>query len=431
MPPNRDLPAQVLEQAQRSGVELAEVYQMRAHSQIACFDANALKQLEHLESEGIALRVWKDHKPGLAVAQGAFDIETLVRQAIALSQLNTPQEIQLSRQRLHDPSLNRGHAVSAEQLVEWGKDAIAELTTLNPAFSCSVECECESESIYLLNSAGMECGYTDITLSTFLSAEWVRDYDFLCIEASQIQREHLDLQTILRTIEERLDWANVQVSPPTGAVPVLLTQRATAILWTTVQAALNAKQVIEGASPWTHQLSQRVVSPQLTLTQLPSIGPYSCPFDDEGVQSRPLEFIEQGQLQMFYTDQITGNILGSGSTGNGFRPNLNCYPTPELINLRIEPGHYSFSQMIETIEDGMIVDQVLGEHHSITGDLLINIDLGYRIKHGRVVGRVKDAMLVGNVYEGLKHIQAIGNDNQWNDIYYTPSMVMGGFSITS
>jgi PmbA protein len=88
------------------------------------------------------------------------------------------------------------------------------------------------------------------------------------------------------------------------------------MLWGTVQAALNGKQVVERASPWSDRLGQIVTSADLTLSQEPDAGPFSCPFDDEGTPTRSITFIRDGVLQLFYTDRTIGRILGSGTTGN-------------------------------------------------------------------------------------------------------------------
>jgi PmbA protein len=174
-----------------------------------------------------------------------------------------------------------------------------------------------------------------------------------------------------------------------------------------------------------------ILSPELTLTQRPNVGPFSCPFDDEGMPSHHLEFVKNGQLQAYFTDQKHGLILGVGSTGNGFRPNLHSYPVPELINLVVNPGAYSFEEMVQQMDDGLIVDQVLGETRRISGDLSFNVDLGYRVQKGEILGRVKDTLITGNVYKALNQVIALGNDHQWNDIYYSPSLLVSGFSIVA
>lgn len=414
-----------------ANVEAAEVYELRTSAHTACFEANHLKRLEHLESGGMALRVWNQHRPGLAVAHGPFDQDTLVAQAIALSELHPPQDYPLSASVMQPAQLDRGLAVPAEQLIRWGHDSIDRILDAHADCSCSAEYECETEYVHLINSAGMECRYTDITLRGLLTAEKIKGQDFLCIEADQVQRNQLNPEALIELIEQRLAWAAERVPAPQGAVPVLFTPRAADTLWATLQAALNAQKIIEGVSPWSDRLGASVISPQLTLSQIPSLGPYSCPFDDEGQATQTLELVHQGELQLFYTDLRTGQLLGSGTTGNGFRPTLNQYPHPELINLVVQPGSKSFSEIIGALSDGILVDQVLGDNSRIGGDLSINVDLGYRIRQGKITGRVKDVMISGNTYQALQQVLMLGNDHQWNNIFYSPSILVGGLSVTA
>ena len=90
------IPEQLLDLAQQAGAEAAEVYQSRSRSHPVYFEANRVKQLESVESSGIALRLWKDGRPGVAVGEGPVALQGLVDRAIALSTLNEPEDIELT-----------------------------------------------------------------------------------------------------------------------------------------------------------------------------------------------------------------------------------------------------------------------------------------------------------------------------------------------
>ncbi len=210
---------------------------------------------------------------------------------------------------------------------------------------------------------------------------------------------------------------------------MLFTANAATLLWDTVMMALNGKQVLEKSSPWSDRKGERVISPLLTMSQQPSIEPYSCPFDDEGTATQNLNLITQGRLDNFYCDRFVGRELGLGTTGNGFRPSLGSYPTPSLVNVIFEPGNGSLKDLITQLDNGIIVDQILGSGADISGDFSINVDLGYRVTNGEVVGRVKDTAIAGNVYNVLKEIVALGNDLSWNGSCYTPSVIVEGLSV--
>ncbi len=423
------LAEQLLDLALRSGAEAAEVYESQSLSRPVFFEANRLKQLETSQAEGIALRLWRDGRPGLAVAYGPVDATALVERAIALSQLGEPETIELSPANPKQyPDLGVG--VPVEQLVEWGREAIALVREQYPEALCTADWECDVETTRLINSNGLDCGYTDTTLSCYMAAEWIRGDDFLSVADGQTERGILDPVSLAQQIVQRLDWAQRNTAPPVGKVPVLFTAKAADMLWGTVQSAMNGKQVIERASPWSDRLGEPVMDSRLTLSQHPDIGPFSCPFDDEGSPTQPITFVKEGALQLFYTDRTIGRALSSGTTGNGFRPGLGSYPTPGLFNLIVEPGFKPLESLLETIEDGIIVDQMLGGGAGISGEFSINVDLGYRVRRGEVIGRVKDTMVAGNVYTALRNLIELGGDAEWNGSCYTPSVVVGGLSVT-
>ncbi|HEY9688972.1 MAG TPA: DNA gyrase modulator, partial [Coleofasciculaceae cyanobacterium] len=124
-------PEQLLDLAQQAGAEAAEVYQSQSLSRPVSFEANRLKQIESAQAAGTALRLWKNGRPGLAVAYGPVDAQALVDRAIALSALNDPEEVELAAAAAKVyPDL--GESVTVAQLIEWGKSGIAHIRDRYP-----------------------------------------------------------------------------------------------------------------------------------------------------------------------------------------------------------------------------------------------------------------------------------------------------------
>ncbi len=419
----------LLEEAQRSGAEAAEVLQSRSHCAGVFFEANRLKELQNSESEGTALRVWRDGRPGIAVAYGPVNPQVLVERALSLSELNQAETISLT-QGSKIAYADDGQAVPVEQLLRWGEEAILQAREVHPEVLCTLDCDCELETTLLVNSLGLDVRHQDTTLHLAMSVDWVRGDDFLTVSDGLSSREDLDPTAIANQIIQRLDWAQENVEPCTGRVPILFTSKAADMLWGTLHAALNGKRVLEGSSPWSEYKGSQVTHEAITIYQAPDIGPFSCPFDDEGTPTQHLVFIQDGVLENFYSDRTTGRLLGQETTGNGFRPGLGSYPTPGLFNWLVKPGEHSFMDLVAQLEDAIIVDQILGGGAGISGDFSVNVDLGYRVKKGQIIGRVKDTMVAGNVYTALKHLMQLGADAEWNGFCYTPSLIVDGLSVT-
>lgn len=412
----------------RRGASHAEVYQVTSQSRPIFFEGNRLKQLESSSSEGTALRLWLDNRPGLAVAYGIFEPEQLVDKAIALSQLNEVETIELAEAKTENH-----HGVNIpferEKLIAIGNQAIAYLREEYPELICSAELEWEQESTTLINSQGFYGHYSETSLSYYLGAELIRGEDFLGIYDGEYTKDKINLDPILERIIRSLDYAKQNVTPPTGATPVLFTANAATLLWGTVSAALNGKRIWEGSSPWCDRRDRVVTSELLTISQQPDKQPYDCPFDDEGTTTQTLNLIDRGILSQFYSDRAIARELDISATGNGFRPDLDSYPTPALVNLIIEPGTATFSDLISQLNNGIIVDRILGGGADISGDFSINVDLGYRVENGKITGRIKDTAIAGNVYKILKQIVALGSDSAWNGSCHTPSLIVAELSV--
>lgn len=422
-----DLPEQLLDEAIARGAQAVEVYQSSSFDRPAVFEGNRLKQVETIQAEGVSLRLWKDGRPGVAVGYGPVEPTVLIEKALAVSQLNQPETPRLASGEQKDFD-SLGQSVSVEQLIDQGWAAIAHIKAHFPEAVCEAELSCTTETTRLINSKGIDYRHRDTTLGGYLNAELVGQDDFLSVGDGVIGRDRIDVIATANSIIERMSWAQQTVPPIKGQVPVIFTAKAAGLLWATLRSALNGKNIKEGTSPWEDKWGDRVVSPAITLRQDPQIGPYSCPFDDEGILTQPIVFVEEGVVKNWYTDLATGlstDIPGvNGSSGNGIRPGLGAYPIPELINLLVTAGDLSWEALISQQTEAIIVDQIMGEGGDITGNLSVNLELGYRVSGGKVIGRVKDTMVAGNTYTALKNLIALGSDLQWSGSTYTPTVIV-------
>ena len=67
--------------------------------------------------------------------------------------------------------------------------------------------------------------------------------------------------------------------------------------------------------------------------------------------------------------------------------------------------------MMESLEDGLLLEGVLGlgQGNVLSGTFSNPLGTAFKIEKGKLVGRVKDGTLSGNVYEDLRKIAAIGS----------------------
>jgi len=82
--------------------------------------------------------------------------------------------------------------------------------------------------------------------------------------------------------------------------------------------------------------------------------------------------------------------------------------------------------MLAGIEDGLYIKSLLGfgQSNIDNGDFSCNVALGFRIRHGELVGRVKNTMIAGNLYECLSRGVRLSSDR--DPILRMPHAVLQG-----
>ncbi|MEO1134066.1 MAG: TldD/PmbA family protein [Cyanobacteria bacterium J06639_1] len=436
---------QLLTLARQHGASDAEVYATGSRSQLVTFEGNRLKQLETISAEGVGLRLWRNGRCGLAVAYGAFDPKTLVDKAIALSQLGEAAPVLLaetSPETWKLPVLQP----SVESMVEQGEATIASLRDRYPDTICSGEWSLDFDTTRLLNTRGVDCHFSDSSLSASVGVEWVRGDDFLEVGIDETVSPRPSVLNVslhpdrwTEAIALRLDWATRTLTPPSGTYPVIFTPNAATVLLETAISASNGRHVLQKTSPWTDKLGQQVVSPLLTAIQKPPFGPFGTPFDDEGIPCQEAIAIDRGHLKSISCDLRTARALDMPATGNGYRSGLGSYPHPGLINLVLPEATTRFEELLRTCDRGLVVDQILGSGGGLAGDFSFNVDLGYWFEAGEIVGRVKDTLVAGNAYAALNDIAGFGcaplalpetGGREWAGSIFTPAIAISSLSIT-
>ena len=198
--------------------------------------------------------------------------------------------------------------------------------------------------------------------------------------------------------------------------------------------AFNGKAVLEGASPLRDKLGKQVFDKKLSLWDDATVayGVGSYPFDDEGVPSQRLPLVTNGVIANFLYDLQTAALAGTRSTGNGRR--AGGFPSPSISSIILGESNVSFQAMVKDMKEGLIVDEVMGagQGNLLGGDFGGNVLLGYKVQNGEIVGRVKDTMIAGNIYQVLKELLGVGQETRWvGGILQTPPLYCSGVSVST
>ena len=430
---------EVLHSAQRVA-EQSEVFSVSSRGTSVLFEANRLKQIETKESSSIALRIFKDGRVGFATASGVDGIESLLDMAVETSQFGNPANFQFSPSEAYpqvsifDPSVEE---IPMEQMLEIGKELIAKVTSHTPDILCDVEVTKATSSMRIVNSQGGEASYDKTFLILSLEGVVIEDTDMLFVgDGESLCRLSPGVDMLADRVIRQLEWAKEKATVSTKLLPVIFTPHGVAsALLTPIALAFNGKTVLEGASPLKNRLGEQVFDKKLTLwddaTIAYGVGSYPC--DDEGTPSQRLPLIDDGKVSSFLYDLQTAASADTRSTGNGRRMG-GSPPRPAISSLIIGGGGLSFKDMVEDVKEGLIVEQLIGadQGNLLAGDFGGNILLGYKVENGEIVGRVKDVMISGNIYQVLRELLGIGRELRWVEgILQTPPLYCPRVSVAA
>ncbi len=393
-----------------------------------------------MQRGSVALRIIQNGKIGYATTTELDNRQELINMAVETARFGMPARFEFPSITNY-PSIEVFDAnvssVPIETMIKLGEELIATIKSHTPDIICEAGVDKADASVRIINSRGGEANYRESIFSLGIEGSLIRGTDMLFVGDSETSCQPLtESNKVAGVVLQQLEFAKNQTSVPGKLLPVVFTPRGVAsALITPLMIAFNGKMVLEGASPLGNRLGEPVFNPKLWLRDDPTIAyrPQSRPCDDEGIPSQRTSLIEGGKVAHFLYDLQTAALAHTQSTGNGNRSGGGL-PSPSATAFVIAPGTATFDEMVSDIKEGLVIEQLMGAEQGniLSGDFSGNVLLGYKVEGGKIVGRVKDTMVAGNVYQLLKEITAIGSDDQWvGSSVKTPSLYLPSLSVAS
>jgi len=429
---------EILELASQA-TEQAEVFAVSAEETPVQFEANRLKHIQSKQTSSISLRLIKDGRIGFASSNKVDAGPELVDMALETARFgqvagfDLPRIKELPAVDIYDAAVAK---VPLSEMVRLGQQLIDSVRKASPEIICEAGVTKQTLSVKLMNSKGGRAEYQKSLFSLGVEGTLIRGSDMLFVgDSISSSRPVLDTAGVINTTLTQLERARNTAKLASKKMPVIFTPQGVASAFVHgLMTAFNGKIVLEGASPLGDKLGKQVFDKRLSLADDATLAyrPTSRPCDDEGVASRRIPLIEEGKVSAFLYDLKTAARAGAQSTGSGGRGG--GLPGPSPSALVFSAGDATFEDMVADIKEGLIVEYLMGasQGNVLGGDFSGNVLLGYKIESGKIVGRVKDTMVSGNIYEVLKEVAAIGSDSRWvGGALNTPSIYCPALSVAS
>ncbi|MGC9529890.1 MAG: TldD/PmbA family protein [Candidatus Bipolaricaulaceae bacterium] len=388
-------------------------------------------EIERVASQAVlgrALRVISNGKLGFASTAGE-EADGLVKAALAsaahgdAAPFSFPTPASPNPVEVLDPQVE---STTVDELVTWGEQAVHAVGEAFPEVIVDVSLAKGTQDVRLANTAGGELRERRSYLTMSLEAQWIREGDIYLVWQSRAVRRRADLdpERLTASLLRYLRWGERVAVPPARTPPVVFTPQGATVLLLPLLMGFSGLSVHMGTSPLQGKLGQQVFHPSLTLTDEGGrpFAPGSRSFDDEGLPVGTLPLVEAGVARNFFYDLRTAALAGAEPTGNGTRSGLlrgggfRTPPSPGPRNIVLQPEEGSLEDFVADISEGMVVAGVLGlgQGNVASGAFSNNVGVGFAVRDGKVVGRVKGTMIAGNAYQVLRDgLKQIGGEPEW------------------
>lgn len=413
-----------------------ELFQIKNYRLKVNFDNNKFKSIEEGETSGVAVRLKKNNKLGFSFSTDSKDLEGTIKRAYENADVS--QEVSFDFAKASTvPQVS----CFDKEIVELARDEIINTGKENIEFIASQKSgiqgffSMDKSLLYekIITTEGFSDEFNRSVLTVQAGGVVAEQGNFTWVfgEIGRSSKSLIDLNILKEKIEKNLKHAEKNVKIESGKYPVIFTPFAIGDLFYPLKMALDGRNVVKGVSILKDKLNQEIFSRQLTIVNDPLLehGLVSSPFDGEGIPSERKELVSNGKLMGFLTDLFSAGRLNM-KPGNAAR-SLTSQPKPMPSNITINGGTEKLKDLLN-LKKAIIIENLMGvgmgnmEGGEVTG----NIDLGYLVENGEIIGRVKDSMISTNILEAFKDV-ILSSETIWTHAISSPYMLISDVSVST
>jgi TldD protein len=233
----------------------------------------------------------------------------------------------------------------------------------------------------------------------------------------RVELSYFDVKTPEQFAREAARQAVVQldaVDAPAGETTVVLGPGWPGVmLHEAVGHGLEADFNRKKTSAFSDRIGELVASPLCTVVDDGTIDSRrgSLNVDDEGNATQRNVLIENGVLRGYLQDQLSSRIMDAAPTGSGRRESYEHIPMPRMTNTFMLAGESDPEDIIRSVQKGLYCANFGGGQVDITsGNFVFTASESYLIEDGKITRPVRNATLIGNGPEALRHVSMVGHD---------------------
>jgi PmbA protein len=433
-----DFAARLVDSAKREGADAADAVVVRGKSVSVSVRLGKVENTESSESDDFSLRVFVGNRVASISASAGSDPQALASRAVSMAKV-APED---PYQSLADAGSLARNPRNLD-LFDPAEVNSAELT----------EAALEQESAALevegvTNSGGSSAsfGYGGIVLVTshgfsgnYLASRFGRGVSVIAGEGTRMERDYefssrihfAELEAPASIGRKAGERAVRRLNPrkvKTGPVNVVFDPRVARGIAGHFAGAINGAAIARKTSFLQEFMGKQVLPKGMRVSDDPLKvrGPASRPFDGEGIEGQPLNFVEDGVLRAWTLSTSAARELGLTTNGRGARSGTSV--SPSSTNFSFEPGSVTPEALIGDIGTGLYVTEVIGQGvNMVTGEYSRGAS-GYWIENGELTYPVSEITIAGNLKDMFLNI-TLANDIDRNFGTAAPTLAITGMTL--
>ena len=427
----------------KKNVDNIEIYFAETESSPVEFQNNRLHSLDKKYITGVGARVIHNGRVGFSSGNDLSKIDDIIKAAKDSSiygekvKYTFPDQSQSDVRTQPDIYDNELENPDNDLMIKMLDEAIAKIVSYEKNIKCEGEIKYNKINISIANSSGLFNQYKKTILSAWINAllvekeggfQWLSDFN-------SSTHKFDSCMSIADSVIKQIEYSKNIIPFKTKNIPVIFMSESAYILFKSIQLGASGAVLQKGISPLSDKKEKKIFDERIIINDNPLLDRLtgSRPFDGEGIDGRENVIIENGVFKNFIFDIETASRLGEKTSGNASR-SYSSKPSCGFTNFIVEKGDGKIKEMISGLKEGILIYELLGAGQSnlIAGDYSVNIGLGFYVQNGEIKGRIKNAMIAGNIFEDLNNnIEQISSETRELSGMILPNILLKNKKIVS
>jgi PmbA protein len=315
-----------------------------------------------------------------------------------------------------DTELGLTYALAAEKAALDSSDKIT--NSDGASYNANIGCRVYG------NSHGLIAGYpsTRYSLSCVVLSQsehdMQRDYAYSVSRVStELSAPEAIGQEAAKNAIDRLDARKIN----TGKYPVVFDRQIASSLFGHFVGAISGGSLYRKSSFLLDSIQTQVLPEWLSIAEKPHVkrALASSPFDNEGVQTKDMQIVQDGVLQHYLLTSYSARKMGLTTTGHA----------GGIHNWYVSTNAPDQAALLQQMGTGLLVTELMGQGvNGVTGDYSRGA-AGFWVENGIIQYPVHEITIAGNLKTMLKNITAVANDIEARGSIQTGSVLISEMQI--